>query len=166
MNHLETFYFIYIVSKIAYIEYLEEAKNENFSFACLQNLNYIKSKLSNLNVDNLLNIVKNGNALNLNEIFNEKNLSTNKNRFVDNNIFEEEIKINLKTNSSIFMDGNEAYIILLSRNINIYSLKTKKILIKIEDDKIPNVIRFSPNDCNIFLSSSRDIVKIYEINNK
>ena len=46
MNHLETFYFIYIVSKIAYIEYLEEAKNENFSFACLQNLNYIKSKLS------------------------------------------------------------------------------------------------------------------------
>ena len=166
MNHLETFYFIYIISKIVYIEYLEEVRNKNFSFACLQNLNYIKSKLSNLNVNNILDVAKNGNIFNLNEIFNEKNLSTNKNRFVDNNIFEEEIKINLKTNSSIFMDGNEAYIIIVSRHINIYSLKTKKILIKIEDDKIPNVIRFSPNDCNIFLSSSRDIVKIYEINNK
>ena len=166
MDHSEAFYFIYMIAKIAYIEYLEEAEKENFSFACLQNLNYIKSKLSILNVDNILDTAKNGNFLNLNEIFNEKNLSTNKNRFVDNNIFKEESKINLKTNSSIFMDGNEAYIILVSRHINIYSLKTNKLLFKIEDDKIPNVIRFSPNDCNIFLSSSKDIIKIYEIKNK
>ena len=64
------------------------------------------------------------------------------------------------------MAWNEAYIILASRIFNIFSFKTNKLLVKIEDNKNPNVIIFLSNDCKIFLSSSHDPVKIFKIKNK
>ena len=165
-NHLEVLYFICMIGKIAYIEYLQEAENEKFSYACIKNLNYIRETLSELNCNNILNLEENGNLPNLNEFLKEDYLSPNENLFADNNIFQEEIKINLDTYNSKFMAGNEAYFILFANHINIYSFKTYKLLFKIDDNKSPSVIRFSPNDCNLFLSSNRDAVKIYKIKNK
>ena len=56
INALETILLIYIFEKIVYIEYLQESKNDKFSYACLKNINYISSISSKICLENILNM--------------------------------------------------------------------------------------------------------------
>ena len=165
-KYLETLFFIYMIEKIAYSEYLNEFKNDKFSFPCIQNLNYIRAKFSIINKDNTLTIEAKENIIKMNNFFSEDNSSEQKNIFVDNNIFDKEVNITLDTNTGEYRSGNDTYIILGSEYINVYSLKSKKLLFKIQDKKNTKLIRFSPNDSNIFLCSSNNSIKIYNIKDK
>ena len=65
------------------------------------------------------------------------------------------------------MDGNDAYIILVSRSkcILIYAFKSNKTLFRITENDCINIIRFSFDDYNIFLCSTNNAIKIYKISN-
>ena len=54
-KYLETIFFLYFIKKIVYEEYLDDLKTETFSFACLMNLEYIRSKSWNISFENGLN---------------------------------------------------------------------------------------------------------------
>ena len=56
INALETIFLIYIIEKIVYIEYIQESKNDNFSYACLKNINYIREISSKICLENILNM--------------------------------------------------------------------------------------------------------------
>ena len=167
IDTLETFFFFYLVKKISYNEYLEESKNENFSYACLINLNYIRDKSPKITFENILNVDEVESLFNINIISNKDYLLNTENIFEDNNIFSEEIKVTLQSNTCNFMDGNDVYIILVSRfkNIFIYSFQSNKPLIIIKENENINIIRFSFDDCNIFLCSTNNEIKIYKISN-
>ena len=84
------------------------------------------------------------------------------------NIFKDEKKINLETKDCNFMDGNDVYILLvsLSMYIFIYAFKSNKPLIRITENDGIKTIRFSFDDYNLFLcSTKKNAIKIYKISN-
>ena len=168
-NNLETLLFFYIVKRISYNEYLEESKNANFSYACLMNLNYIRDKSPKKTIENILNMDEKESLFNLNIISDKDYLFNTENISDDNNIFNEEMKITLESNTCNFMDGNDAYIILVSRSrkIFIYSFKSNKPLFSYTENGLIKSIRFSFDDCNLFLCLTNNEIKINKIwNNK
>jgi hypothetical protein len=52
---LETLFFLFLIKKIVYEEYLDDLKTETFSFACITNLDYIRSKPWDINFESGLN---------------------------------------------------------------------------------------------------------------
>ena len=165
-KNLENLFLIYVIERISYIEYLKESENNNFSFGCLMNLNYIRSICSKINFESIVNEESNENLFNLKKNLNKDNLFVTENIFEDDNIFKKE-KIELDSKKCVFFDGNDAYIILVSKNnyIFIYSFNTKKLLLKISESESINSIRFSPDDYNLFICSTDNKIKIYKIEN-
>ena len=73
-NLLETLFYIYMIANISYNEYLQASKNENFSYACLINLNYIRETSAQITIKDILNLVnmeENESLFNLNKISNK-----------------------------------------------------------------------------------------------
>ena len=153
-----------IIKKIVYVEYLQELAFNNFSFACLENLNYIKNNSKELNskdidlnkhfIENIFNIQKKF----MNDYFSEKE------KIIDDNGIIEQEKINNKKYKGDFITGNDTYFITLSQKINIYSFDSLKLLYDIEENETIKYILFHPDYYNLLLTSSNKKIKILEIN--
>ena len=160
----ENIYLFFMIKKIIYLEYIEGSKKGNFSYACLNNVNYIRTISSDITIENIESILK---LNSLDKIFqlilklNKDYLLTSGKKIIFNEIFEtKKIKLN---NISKFVAGNSEYIITVSQKINIYSIKLNKLLLILEEKEQQKII-FHPNYLNSFLILSNNIIKIWEIN--
>jgi len=164
-NLYENIYLFFIIKKIIYLEYIEESKTDNFSYACLKNLEYIRAQSSDITmkkIENLLNLNCLDQIFQLNKSSNKDYLLSSENIFNSEEIFETK-EIKLKTNSK-FIDGNNEYFIAVCQNISIYSIKENKFLFYLEENDTKDIILFHPTYLNLFLTSSNNIIKIWEIN--
>ena len=152
------------IKKIVYVEYLQELALDNFSYSCLENLNYIKKNSKELIFENIdLNTYFIEKIFNIQKKFMNDYFSEKDNIIDDNSIIEEE-KINSKKYKGDFITGNDSYFITVSQKINIYSFGSLRLLNNIEENETIKYILFHPDYYNIFLTSSYKKIKIWEIN--
>ena len=153
--------FLYLIKKIIYIDYLQESESGYFSFACISNLNLIRTKPWNIIYENGTNLKDIEKLFKLKKKLKNDYFAEKYNIIQDDSIINQE-KIYLK-NKSKYITGNDSYFITVSEHIYIYSFENNKLLHTIQEKETKEYIRFHPDYYNLFLASSNKIIKIWEI---